>query len=40
MKAMEMSALDKILLYEEIEINRYDVKHPTGEVRTIYLTPK
>jgi peptide chain release factor subunit 1 len=40
MKAMEMSALDKILLFEEIEINRYEVKYPDGSNRVIYLTPR
>lgn len=40
MKAMEMSALEKILLYEEIEITRFEIKNPaTDETRTIYLTP-
>jgi len=27
MKALEMSALDKLLLYDEIEMTRYEIKH-------------
>lgn len=41
MKALEMSAIDKILLYDEIEITRYDILNPsTGKTTTWYLTPK
>ena len=40
MKAMEMSAVDKVLLYEDIEITRYEIKNPVkNETRTYYLTP-
>ena len=41
MKALEMSAIDKILLYDEIEITRYEVKNPNDDKRlTWYLTEK
>jgi peptide chain release factor subunit 1 len=40
MKALEMSALDKILLYEDIDIIRYVVKNPVkGDTKTWYLNP-
>lgn len=40
MKALEMSAMDKVMLYEEIEITRYEVKNPvTGSTKVLYLTP-
>jgi len=41
MKALELSALDKLLLYDEIEITRYEVTNPAkdGQKRTLYLTP-
>lgn len=40
MKALEMSAIEKILLFEEIEMTRYVIKNPnSGETRTHYLTP-
>lgn len=39
MKALEMSALEKVLLYDEIEHTRYVIKNPTtGETKTWYLT--
>jgi len=38
MKAMEMSAVEKILLYDEIEIMRYEIKNPVkGDIRVHYL---
>ena len=41
MKALEMSAIDKVLLYDEIEITRYEIQNPsTAKVTTHYLTPK
>lgn len=41
MKALEMSALEKILLYDEIEVTRFEVKNPVkDEVKVWYLTPK
>lgn len=41
MKAVEMSAVDKILLYDEIELTRYEVKNPaTGKINTWYLNEK
>ena len=41
MKALELSALDKLLLYDEIDITRYEVTNPAknGQKRTIYLNP-
>jgi len=39
MKAIEMSAVEKVLLYEDIEHTRYEIKNPvSGEVKTWYLT--
>ena len=39
MKAVEMSAIDKVLLYEDIEYMRYVIKNPvSGETKTYYLT--
>lgn len=39
MKALEMSALEKVLLYDEIEHTRYVIKNPvSGETKTWYLT--
>jgi peptide chain release factor subunit 1 len=41
MKALEMSALEKILLYEDIDITRYEIKNPVKEDTKIwYLSPK
>lgn len=41
MKAFESGAIETILLFDEIEIMRYEIKNPvTGDVRTFYLTPK
>ena len=38
MQALEMSAIDKVLLYEELEITRYEIKNPVkGDTRVIYL---
>jgi len=40
MKALEMSALDKVLLYDEIEHTRYEIRNPIkNETKTWYLTP-
>ena len=40
MKALELSALDKVMLYEDLEITRYEVKNPvSGQTKTIYLNP-
>lgn len=40
MKALELSALDKILLYEDIELQRYVVRNPVrGDTKIWYLTP-
>ena len=40
MKALEMSALDKLMLYDEIEMTRYELKHPhSDDKKTIYLNP-
>jgi peptide chain release factor subunit 1 len=41
MKALEMSAIDKVLLFDEIDITRYEIVNPsTGKTSTWYLTPK
>ena len=38
MKAIEMSAVDKVLLYDEIEHVRYVIKNPiSGETKIWYL---
>lgn len=40
MKAIEMSAVEKVLLFDEIEHVRYVIKNPTnGETKTWYLSP-
>jgi peptide chain release factor subunit 1 len=40
MKAMEMSALEKILVYEEINITRFEIKNPVKMTTKVwYLTP-
>lgn len=41
MKALEMSAVEKVILYEEIEYTRYEIKNPVkGDVKVWYLSPK
>ena len=41
MKAMEVGALEMMLLYENIEVNRYEIKNPaTGQTNVYLLTPK
>ena len=41
MKALEMSALEKILLYKDIDITRYEIKNPVkGDTKIWYLSPK
>lgn len=41
MKALEMSAVEKVLLHDELEMTRFEVKNPsTGKVMTWYLTEK
>ena len=40
MKALEMSALEKVILYEDVEITRYVIKNPVkGDTKTFYLNP-
>lgn len=40
MKAMEMSALEKILVYEEINVTRFEIKNPVKMTTKVwYLTP-
>lgn len=40
MNALQMSAIDKVLLFEDIEIQRYEIKNPVkGDTKTWYLTP-
>jgi peptide chain release factor subunit 1 len=41
MKALEMSAIEKVLLFEDIEYMRYVIKNPvTGDTKTWYLNKK
>ena len=41
MKALEMSAIEKVLLFEDIEMTRFEVKNPgTGQTKIWYLTEK
>jgi len=38
MRAMEAGAVDLILLYEELEINRYVIKNPLkGDTKILHL---
>ena len=40
MKALEMSAVEKILLWDEIQVTRYEIKDPSGgSNRVLYLNP-
>lgn len=40
MRAMEQGAVDLILLYEDLEINRYVIKNPVkGDTKTLFLNP-
>ena len=41
MKALELSALDKLMIYDEIEITRYQTQNPAKDnyKKTFYLTP-
>jgi peptide chain release factor subunit 1 len=40
MKALEMSAIEKVLLYEDVPHIRYVIKNPVkGDTKTWYLTP-
>ena len=39
-KALEIGALETILLFENLEINRYVIKNPVkGDTKTLVLTP-
>lgn len=41
MKALEASAIKVIMVYDEIDITRYEIKNPlTDQVKTWYLNPK
>ena len=41
MKALEMSALTTILLYDEVEMMRYEIQIPGTDTKKVhYLTPK
>ena len=41
MKAMEVGALEKMLLYENIDVERYEIKNPvTGELKVCLLNEK
>jgi len=38
MKALEMAALETLMLFEDLEMTRYSIKHPVkGETKTHYL---
>jgi len=38
MKALEMGALETLLLYEELDVNRFLLKNPVkGETKVVYL---
>jgi len=40
MKSMEMSALEKVMVYEEINVTRFEIKNPVkGDTKVWYLTP-
>jgi peptide chain release factor subunit 1 len=40
MKALELGALETIMIYEELEYTRYVIKHPVkGDTRTFFLNP-
>ena len=39
MKALEAGALETILIYEEIEYNRYEIKQTDGTTKTYFLKP-
>ena len=39
-KALELSALETIMLYEDIDAHRYVLKHPLkGDTKVVILTP-
>ncbi len=41
MKAIELGALDTLMLYEDLKINRYVLKNPVkGDTQVILLNPK
>lgn len=40
MKALELGAIDTILMYENLEINRYVIKNPSkGDSKVLLLNP-
>lgn len=40
MKALEIGALETLMLFEELEITRYEIKNPVkGDSRVIFLNP-
>ena len=40
MKALEMGALELLMLFEDLEITRYVIKHPIkGDTKVLYLNP-
>jgi peptide chain release factor subunit 1 len=40
MQALQIGAVEKVLLYEELDINRYEIKNPVkGDSNVYYLTP-
>ena len=41
MRALDMSAVEKVLLYDNIEHMRYEIKHPQkDETKVLFLTKK
>jgi peptide chain release factor subunit 1 len=41
LRAMEMGAVKTLIVWENLEIERYELKNPnTGEVKVLYLTPQ
>lgn len=41
MKALELGALETMLLFENLDVNRYEIKNPvSGEIKVVLLTPK
>ena len=40
MRALEQGALSQLLLFEELEYTRYEIKHPVkGDIKTLFLNP-
>jgi peptide chain release factor subunit 1 len=40
MKALEIGALERMMLFEDLEVTRYQIKNPVkGDVKTLNLNP-